>query len=259
MGLIFGDFARNLHLKTRRIIGLKSIVRRLIGRQRMEFAGCQFELYPRINSTDMDIWLSGEHPEPKSLQILRDLLKSDVPATYFDIGGNSGTFAVPLANVMAPGSIVTVFEPNPVMAAQLQRNIQLNSTSCEIEVHQVALGREVGKGILSLPTGNMGQGSLRDMSTKRGSFRVDIVPLVNFLPEIVENRPFVIKIDVEGFEDEVLIPFFEASVPSHWPDAILMEIVGSDLWKADLLDTLAKCGYEITWQGEENALFTRPS
>ncbi len=59
------------------------------------------------------------------------------------------------------------------------------------------------------------------------------------------------------FEDEVLIPFFETTQPGQWPDAILMEIVGSEHWQNDLLKKLTDCGYEITWEGEENALFTR--
>ncbi len=211
MGMISGDFARNLYRKTNRTIGLKSIVRRLLGRQMAELDGCKFELFPGINQSDMEIWLNGRHAEPASLDQIRSLLHTSSPATYYDIGGNSGTFTAPLALGMAKGSDIIAFEPNPIMADQLRRNLAVNKLSHRVKLAEVALGRKKGAGTLNMPSGNMGQGSFRDIEIKRRSFDGDILPLAGFLPEAVTKRPFVIKIDVEGFEDLTTLQFSQTS------------------------------------------------
>ena len=86
---------------------------------------------------------------------------------------------------------------------------------------------------------------------------VDIVPLTDLLEENGLNRIDVLKIDIEGFEDQALAPFFDNADPSLWPKHVLIEIAHQRLWQRDLMDMLAQRGYEEVFRTAENRLMSR--
>ena len=63
----------------------------------------------------------------------------------------------------------------------------------------------------------------------------------------------VLKIDVEGYEDEALSSILEDRIP-QMPDYILMEIDYEHLWKRDLMTELAAVGYKETSRTNGNVL-----
>ena len=69
---------------------------------------------------------------------------------------------------------------------------------------------------------------------------------------------FIIKIDVEGFEDQVLVPFLDGIPAEKIPDAIMLETRSEDSWDTDLRDVLRQQGFVPFFEGEEqNTLFLR--
>jgi len=79
-----------------------------------------------------------------------------------------------------------------------------------------------------------------------------------YMCELSRYDVFVIKIDVEGFEDEVLIPFLSAITIKDAPNAILLETQWANLWRADLVVFLKQRGYEPYFDGEDgNTLFLK--
>lgn len=253
------DLKKSVFRRTRRVIGLKSVMRRVLGRQRVEVEGCVMDVVPSQNVSDREIWLNGRHCEHNSLNQLYGFLDPTRPVTFFDIGGNSGTFTLPVAKRAAPGSLLLTFEPNPVMADLLSENLGLNGFSDRVQLHRTALGAARSQATLSMPKTNMGQGSLRDDRQNGQQITVPVAPLIDFVPAEGFPRPFLIKIDVEGYEDEVLVPFLTAAAEGDLPDAILIEVDGQAKWQSDLFGTLAEKGYRTVWEGENNALFTRSS
>ena len=67
----------------------------------------------------------------------------------------------------------------------------------------------------------------------------------------------MLKIDIEGFEDQALAPFFDSADESLWPTHVLIEIAHQHIWQRDLMAMLAERGYAEIFRTEENRLLTR--
>lgn len=120
------------------------------------------------------------------------------PADLFiDIGANIGAYTVLAGG--AVGSRVICFEPAPATFRALTLNLQLNSIFGRVTAHNLALGKEEGELQFTegLGTENHVQvcgGGTKTMSVKATSFD----NLLGF------SEPNLVKIDVEGFETNVL-------------------------------------------------------
>jgi hypothetical protein len=60
-----------------------------------------------------------------------------------------------------------------------------------------------------------------------------------------------LKIDVEGFEDVVLGPFFRDAPPQMLPHLIIIEDCRGS-WKADLMSIMADKGYSVVARSKLN-------
>jgi hypothetical protein len=60
-----------------------------------------------------------------------------------------------------------------------------------------------------------------------------------------------LKIDVEGFEDVILSPFFRDAPPQMLPGLIIIEDCRNS-WKADLMSIMADKGYAIVARSKLN-------
>lgn len=144
------------------------------------------------------------------------------------------------------------------MAERLRSNLQLNGLTNRVEVVAVALGERDGNALLHLVGGNLGQSSLRVVDSV-GVVSVAVRLLGHYLPEQSQRYDsFIIKIDVERAEDQVLVPFLTAIPEDSMPDAILIETHNENAWNPDLRGTLDRGGYVPFFEGEEqNTLFER--
>lgn len=138
--------------------------------------------------------------EADTQSVLTTLLKPG--DTFLDIGANVGMAS--LAGAKAVGSFgrVIAFEPNPHVTAILAESVARNCLS-NITVHCAAFGRRAGRLPLFIPANNHGEASLgTDFGNRAGE--TVVVDLVG--PESLTGvcRCDMIKIDVEGFEVEVL-------------------------------------------------------
>jgi FkbM family methyltransferase len=115
---------------------------------------------------------------------------------FLDIGANVGSYSVLASKVCGAQSIA--FEPDPGTAASLRRNMALNDLEALTRVEQVALGPVNGETAFTvgLDTINRVAGA--------GDEQVQILPLrrLDDIPGAAE--PTLIKLDVEGFEEQVL-------------------------------------------------------
>jgi FkbM family methyltransferase len=128
-------------------------------------------------------------------------------AVLWDVGANVGSVSLPLARRRRDLCIES-FEPSPTVATRLRRNLALNGDlAARIRLHEIALCDRVGfvDFYPSAEPGNSGVGTLMpSANTQATPVRVDAHTGDALIAAGAARPPDAIKIDVEGFEYEVL-------------------------------------------------------
>ncbi len=138
---------------------------------------------------------------------------------FFDIGANVGTYTV-LAG-KAIGVRTVALEPVPITYRYLEDNIRVNRI--ETEVMALNMGASRRKGQLHFSTD---QDSVNHVVLEKSEKSSIVLVPVDALDNLIIDVPVLIKVDVEGFEYEVLSGaqrILEASKLK----AIIIEINGS--------------------------------
>lgn len=163
----------------------------------------------------------------------------------WDIGSNIGSFTVlALQNTLV--SEVHCFEPQPAVAMILKNNLFLNRGSYKI--HKLALSDCVEERILHLDnSNNSGRASLIQNSNNQ-VVEVKCTTVDELIARDLAPRPTIIKIDVEGWEQQVL----EGAVnllSQFPPKAIAFEADSDDygnIINFRLSNLLGRYNYEIS-------------
>lgn len=210
--------------------------------------GLTWQLAPRDNKVDFDIWYKRRLDEPHERAFLAEHLEAgDV---FVDIGANIGLYTVALLAAV-PGLTAVTFEPLERLRARQLANLHENGMSGRAKVHAEAVGPD---GEMTLfESQNAGRSSLIAFDTASGGQRVIVRPLA----ELLTVAPAAIKIDVEGFEAEALMPYFDATGPDRWPRAVVIETLHRAIWSRDCLSELFQRGYVLAGETDENALLVR--
>ncbi|MGJ8570803.1 MAG: FkbM family methyltransferase [Hoeflea sp.] len=139
---------------------------------------------------------SGEFYEQELLSALRPLLS---PGDWVvDAGANIGNHSVYFAGVC--GCNVIAFEPNPVAASILRKNIELNGLENQVQVHEIALGSQAGTGTIVSPDDhNLGMAEVHKAEGDAGTVQIGLLS-----DYVGTNRIRLIKIDAEGMDVDVL-------------------------------------------------------
>jgi FkbM family methyltransferase len=132
------------------------------------------------------------------------LAENDV---FVDVGSNIGQMALFAARLVGPGGAVFAFEPAAETFAILQSNIAMNGLR-NVTAVNAALGRARGTALLQGVPGNRGAASLRPQvsgeSAESAGAPVQVEQLDGFLAARGVAGVKMVKVDVEGFELEVL-------------------------------------------------------
>ena len=121
---------------------------------------------------------------------------------FVDVGANIGLMSLFASQCVGDNGAVLSFEAHPETSELLNYNISLNKFK-NIKVFDCALGSEKGEGVIRFQSElNRGGASLIDNFKREDGCKV----LINTLDDLFPGNliPKVIKIDVEGFEFEVL-------------------------------------------------------
>jgi FkbM family methyltransferase len=211
--------------------------------------GLRFRLAPRDNKVDFDIWYKGRLEERDERAFLAAGLRpGDV---LVDIGANIGLYPVALLAAV-PGLRAITFEPLDRLRARQAANLALNGLADRADVRAEAVGPA---GTMRLhESRNAGRSSLLPFDGARPGRPVAIRPLADLL---AGTRPAALKIDVEGFEAEALLPYFDTVPSTLWPRRLVIETLHRALWRRDCLQELVERGYVLRGETAENALLGR--
>lgn len=177
---------------------------------------------------------------------------------FVDIGANVGTYTI-LASKVVGAQTISV-EPVPSTFVHLENNIFYNRIGDRVEARNVGLARSVGQLRFSTDLDTMNH--VVDETYTGKTTHVDVISL----DELLKDRcPLAMKIDVEGFERDVLAGGAK-TLASRDLQAIIMEINDARLSQADTegsaFDTLRDAGFSLhRYQADKRILVpsTEPS
>ena len=134
-----------------------------------------------------------------------------------DVGANVGSYSLLAA---AAGAGATAFEPVPGTYESLTLNLAVNRLGDRVVARQAALGREAG--VLSFTTGH---DTMNHVATPGDTGETRDVPVLA-LDDALAEAPALMKIDVEGYETEV-IAGGARTLSDPRLQAVVMELNGS--------------------------------
>ena len=190
------------------------------------------------------IWLNPQERRAEERMLKRCVTPGD---RVFDVGANIGTVTLALADAVGPQGRVIALEPHPQIFAFLEDNLALNRVGHHVTALNMALGAE---------DGHVGFSNLSDDSQNHivagaaGAVEIPLRPLDKVAPD---GPIRLIKIDVEGYEPEVLRGASEVLGRSEilYVECIaqLLKRFGSD--EAQLVDLIERHGFRIyQWEGD---------
>lgn len=206
-----------------------------------------FRVYPTTNLVDSALLL---HPNYNQVEI--DFLKAGLAqdSAFVDIGANIGLYSVALGKQLAGGGRVISIEPNPVCCERLKYNLAVNKLS-NVTLFPVAVGDFSGRARLKIHNNDLAIAqTIRDDAG--GDFEVR--PLLAILDEAGVQQIAAMKIDIEGFEQAALEPFFKSAPARRWPGRICIEHLGD---KVEVMALLQRCGYRLVKNTRNNSLLVR--
>lgn len=204
-----------------------------------------FQLFvsPENGFIDKHIFLYGVY-EPFMLDLFSSHLKAG--QTFIDIGANIGQHSMYAASIVGETGSVHAFEPIPSLYEQIQDSIKANAFEEIVHAHNCALGEEEKVEKLFVSKNKGGSSLVNDDETqerisvhiKNGDKELSAIPNID-----------VIKIDVEGYEYEVLRGIRQ-TLTTHRP-IIFIEFSGNFYYTqgnnngANILKLLRDLGYEL--------------
>ncbi len=165
-----------------------------------------------VDPNDYDgrvLWLFGSN----DLKVARTVAAFLRPGDFMlDIGANHATIGFSARHAIGPAGHVHLFEPQPRLADRVQAAIDGASLGERITLHRVALYDSEGTMDLAVPNTHSGMATL----TPRGESFADAHTVSvalrrtrDCLADLVGDRPFGVKLDVEGVEMHILPDLFD--------------------------------------------------
>ena len=183
---------------------------------------------------------------------------------FIDVGANIGFYTQNIASKYDKNkfSKIISIEPNPLLCKRIKDNLSLLAKKNpkiknKVIIENYAIGDKSCNSYLSLAKG-YGNASITQESNLT-SIKVKMTPLINIIKknniESIKN----LKIDIEGYEDIALIPYFENVEDKLFPKNIIIEHTSHPLWKEDVIQFLLSIGYKEIFKTRSNMVLSNKS
>ena len=208
--------------------------------------GLMFRFFPAENSGDRKALLSPRDFDCTECRLIAKHLPKN--GIFLDIGSNIGIYTFHLASIR-PDIKILAFEPSPRVFAKLSYNLTLNNLGERVKAFEMALSDVVGE--LNFDS------QQESLVLGEGNISVKTDTLINVLKRENISKIGALKIDVEGAEDKVLLPFFTSAPKTLWPEIVVIEHVFPDQWDWDCISFLKNNGYLSVWRGKMNTVYRK--
>ena len=216
------------------------------------YYGKKFILFPLDNATDNKMIISSKKYDTEELNILKNL-KKNKESVFLDIGANMGYYSIMSSNYGFKK--IYAFEPVPKMINRIQKNIKINNLEQLVEVIPYALGEEKKEVSFYEEPTNYGGSSLFQASQRTSKIIIKMITLNEFISNNSIKNIDALKIDVEGYEDRVLMPFLKNSPISLLPKLIIIEHSSLNEWKENVIDWMINNNYSLIYKSRGNSVF----
>jgi FkbM family methyltransferase len=205
----------------------------------IEVFGYKMRLNGARNVAERRLLIQPQHFDPDERAALAAHLKPGDIA--IDIGANVGAYTLFMAGLVGLGGRVIAVEPQPSVLQRLKENLSFNPV-LTVTVAATALGASEGEVTFETNARNEGEGRITSTPGAQG-FTVALTTLQALLAREGVGCLAALKIDVEGAEPQVLLPFFQSAPAELWPKLIVLER-GDSRWGVDLVSALQEFGYD---------------
>jgi len=254
----------NNWLGLRLAILFRRIVTSRLGRGALdtELWGMRLRLYALGNGCEKNALFTPQMFDVMARGVLADAIdwRADAPFTFVDIGANVGLYSLFVAARAGSRARILAIEPQPGILDRLRFNIAANG-DVAVDVLPLAVADRDGEVELILDASDSGGTHIDKHSAARGAAGARTVPvpcktLQTILTAAGIARIDALKIDVEGAEDLVLVPFLRDAPRELWPALILIEDTRG-FWQTDVFALLEQHGYTVAARNRQNVAYRR--
>jgi len=165
--------------------------------------------------------------EPNIVELIKEYAKEGSVAV--DLGSHIGTHLLSMSQAVGKNGLVVGFEPQMKIFSELIMNMQLNQCS-NVRAYRCAVGRNFDQVQMNIPYSSNEGGA----SIGRGGDIAKLIPL----DSLQLCNVSIIKIDVEGYEDEVLAGAVQTIRDNH--PYIIIELMDSNEEQVNKRDATIK-------------------
>lgn len=186
-----------------------------------------------------DTWgykvINGDH-ESEIIDTMKSIVNEK--AVFYDIGAHYGWFS--MAWLSLGGFHIEAFEPSKDNCNIINETLKSNLHSDMVRLHSIALGEKSEKGILELYPDDSSRNfiSKEKAGVKANIENIDVKSIDDIYDDLNLKNPDLIKIDVEGFEKEVLTGAKNLLIKEKPKLIIEIHDVLNGLFAADFLSNL---------------------
>ena len=178
-------------------------------------------------------------------------------SVFIDIGSNMGLYTLNVANLINKKRQIKIIsiDAHPVNNNRLKENLKLLKTKIPnifsyVKIKNCAVGDR--NTTLNLDYSNgLANGFI---SKNKKNLSVKCKTLINIINNEKIKHITNLKIDIEGFEDKVLIAFLKKCKKTMIPENIILEHSMNKEWKIDLIKFLLKFGYKEIFKNKSNII-----
>jgi len=182
-------------------------------------------------------------------------------SVFIDIGANMGLYTQNIASLNSENKKIKIIaiDPNPINIFRLKENLKLLKKRTPkifsiTKIKNCALINENKKMNFNFSNG-LANGFLTNKESKE-KIIVECKKLIDIVNEEKLNYITNLKIDIEGSEDLVLIPFFKNCKKKLYPKNIVLEHSSHRLWKKNLIRFLKNIGYKKIFMNKSNIILS---
>lgn len=222
----------------------------------VEVFGQRMRLHPFSNNPEKQILFTPQFFDAAERAKLADRITDDM--VFIDVGANVGAYALFVAGRAGPNARILAVEPLPTVFDRLVSNIALNP-GLPIKAVACALADRDGDMTLFVDARNSGESSIKVLGwagESGQSLQVPARTLLGLVEDEGLERIDAIKLDAEGAEDLILVPFLR-DAPAHLlPRLVIIENV-MGRWQTDCIALLKQMGYRMVVRTRLNAVLER--